>query len=609
MEDSTLADITKTSLLIDPVVKKLNSEESAKLTEWTKTLDEISTTVTTLKSTVTSTSSASDHESLYNLIPQLLLMEKRTRVSSFDASALCKRTALLIISIPIHLKAWTKLGEFISTLCKRRNVLKKVVQAVVRTSMMELEGDELNATQRESLIETLRDVSKGKIYVELEFARLTFQLSCIEERKASSIGQANEKTKEESHKHLKKAADLMEDVTVETIGTMSKSEKVKLTLHHARILLLLGDYIKGGIVAKKVKRHRLRSEASTKEDIEMQLLKLTHCRLMIEVHTDSHDNLELAQDFWDVYETPLVLKHATANQSEEKSMDVEDTPTLSIDAWRAALIRVVLFTVCAEPSLQRSDMLNRLKNCAPLQTKDSLATFKKLVDIHLTENVFVWDSMFTSQEFQEISSHSIFNGKLLPAPPAGSLQKLLSSSDTASKLDSTFVRPTPVDGEVRITNDDKETGLMGTGASAECCAEWARLFRIRIAEHNVQVVSKRYGMITSARLSQMLCLSLEDTEFVVCTMVSDKKRKENIYARVDRPNGIVSFLKPKGTDDVLQAWSGKLEEMLKLVDASCFLIEKEETLQKILKKQAKKEKKKKKKKMKQKEKMEVETKA
>ena len=62
MEDSTLADITKTSLLIDPVVKKLNSEESAKLTEWTKTLDELATTVTTLKSTVTSSSSASERK-------------------------------------------------------------------------------------------------------------------------------------------------------------------------------------------------------------------------------------------------------------------------------------------------------------------------------------------------------------------------------------------------------------------------------------------------------------------------------------------------------------------------------------------------------------------
>jgi len=642
MEDNTLAEITQyedTSLSS----KKLSTEDAALLAEWTSQVDTYEAQIASLKGS----SSPSNPEQLYEPIKSLLIIEKKTRVASFDAALLCKRTALLICSVPIHLQDWTKFGEYISTLCKRRNVLKKVVQAVVRLGMTELEGQELSPADRLQLITTLRDVSKGKIYVELEFARLTLMTSKIDEAKAADPSL----NPEEKHKKLTQAANVMEEVTVETIGSMDKKEKVKLTLHHARLLMQLGDYIKGGIVCKKIKRHRLapKPDDTTQTAIALANLKLMHCRLMIEYHTQLNNaNLELAQDFWDIFNTELINRHSsqqqksntepttaasTAEGGNESGMDVEGSSSnpassFSKDAWRNALERVVLCTILAENSLERTDMLKRLQNCPQLQTKTKLNVYKKLVDIHLTKNVFVWDTFLSAQEFSTIASHPMFSGELKQQTAPGAIQEeiksALSSASAAKDSNNTkpnksssatsdlFVRSPPVDVEVRLVEGNDENGIMGTGGSQANCKEWARLFRLRLAEHNVRVVAGCYTTMRMGRLAEMLCLSVRDTEYVVCALVSDKKRKTKLYARVDRPNGIVTFQKPKDHDAVLQEWSSKVEEMLTLVDASCFLIEKEETLQKILKKQAKKDAKKKKKAKKQKEKtndMVVESKA
>ena len=105
---------------------------------------------------------------------------------------------------------------------------------------------------------------------------------------------------------------------------------------------------------------------------------------------------------------------------------------------------------------------------------------------------------------------------------------------------------------------------------------------------------------------------------------SDKTRKHNIYARIDRPDGIITFEAPETAETILTDWADGIDEMLKvsreramgarlgifllspsltfpppfsshttqhdttqLVDRSCHLIEKEQMVNKMRKKQAK----------------------
>jgi hypothetical protein len=66
-------------------------------------------------------------------------------------------------------------------------------------------------------------------------------------------------------------------------------------------------------------------------------------------------------------------------------------------------------------------------------------------------------------------------------------------------------------------------------------------------------------------------LDAPTTEAVTSELVSNK----SIYARIDRPSGIVVFGKPRPAADVLSEWSRDLETVLTLVETTTHLIHKE----------------------------------
>ena len=59
------------------------------------------------------------------------------------------------------------------------------------------------------------------------------------------------------------------------------------------------------------------------------------------------------------------------------------------------------------------------------------------------------------------------------------------------------------------------------------------------------------------------------------TFLSEMVTTKMVYARIDRPNGIVSFQRPLDANATLTEWSSDIGELLKLVETSCHLINKE----------------------------------
>ena len=86
------------------------------------------------------------------------------------------------------------------------------------------------------LIDTLRTVTVGKIYVEIERARLTRKLAAIRE----------------SENNIDEAATIMQELQVETYGSMEKREKIEFLLEQMRMCLLRGDYIRTQIISRKI---------------------------------------------------------------------------------------------------------------------------------------------------------------------------------------------------------------------------------------------------------------------------------------------------------------------------------------------------------------------
>jgi 26S proteasome regulatory subunit N5 len=90
--------------------------------------------------------------------------------------------------------------------------------------------------QKLKLIDTLRTVTAGKIYVEIERARLTRKLAAFKE----------------DQNNIEEAASILLELQVETYGSMEKREKIEFLLEQMRVCLIKGDFIRTQIISRKI---------------------------------------------------------------------------------------------------------------------------------------------------------------------------------------------------------------------------------------------------------------------------------------------------------------------------------------------------------------------
>lgn len=143
----------------------------------------------------------------HEAIDILLQLEKQTRLGADMIS--CSRVLIAICQICFEASNWNALNEYISLLVKRRSQLKQAVVKMVQECVTYVDKTPDKETKLK-LIDTLRTVTEGKIYVEVERARLTQILAGIKETDGDVAG----------------AANIMEELQVETYGSMEKREKV-----------------------------------------------------------------------------------------------------------------------------------------------------------------------------------------------------------------------------------------------------------------------------------------------------------------------------------------------------------------------------------------------
>ena len=77
------------------------------------------------------------------------------------------------------------------------------------------------------------------------------------------------------------------------------------------------------------------------------------------------------------------------------------------------------------------------------------------------------------------------------------------------------------------------------------------------------------------RLTELLDLPPTQTERTLCKLVTDK----TVFARIDRPKGIVTFKSKKTNYQVLNEWSGDIGKILNLVEKTSHLVSKEYAMQ------------------------------
>uniref|UniRef100_A0A7S2S703 PCI domain-containing protein n=1 Tax=Eucampia antarctica TaxID=49252 RepID=A0A7S2S703_9STRA len=305
----------------------------------------------------------------------LAALEKRCRIGNDSPSLVSVCEASLQLC-----KDCSDEEALISTLknlATRRSQKTKAVSALVEKAIpwvlkgkgfepLDVSNEEQKAI-REKLVVALRDITDGKIFLERERARLTRALAIIKEQDGDIPG----------------ASDVLQEVHVETYGSLSKREKIEFILEQMRLTLGKKDYVRTAIVSGKINRKAIAEEGMEQE-------KIQYFTLMTEYHKHERNSYELAKDYHQIYQT------STVQANEEK--------------WREALQCTVVFLSLSPYSMEQQDMLNRI-NIDP--NLEKIIACKDTVKLFLKKEFIKYPMPYQS----ELESLSVFHadGEVLMA--------------------------------------------------------------------------------------------------------------------------------------------------------------------------------------------------
>ncbi|CDW53533.1 26S proteasome non ATPase regulatory subunit 12 [Trichuris trichiura] len=213
-------------------------------------------------------------------------LEKKTRqVADMKSNT---RLQVAIVTACFNAGDIDALISNIHSLTKKRSLIKQSMTEMVRTCYSFLS----NITDKESkinLIEALRSVAVGKIYVEVERARLTVMLSKIREEEGN----------------LEEAKAILLDLQVESCGSMNKREKIDVLLHQLRLCVELGDFLRANMVSKKISP-KVFTTTTDEDDDELQRIHVQYQELMIKVAENEKDYFAICRHYLTMSKIPLV---------------------------------------------------------------------------------------------------------------------------------------------------------------------------------------------------------------------------------------------------------------------------------------------------------------
>ncbi|KAL2009139.1 hypothetical protein VTN00DRAFT_7333 [Thermoascus crustaceus] len=389
-------------------------------------------------------------------IDRLLGLEKQARQAS-DLST-TSRVLVAIVTICKDSGDWSLLNDQVLLLSKKHGQLKQAITKMVQVVMGFLD-ETPNMDVKMSVIETLRTVTEGKIFVEVERARVTRILSDIKK----------------SQGDLNAAADILCELQVETFGSMARREKTEFILEQVALCIERGDWTQAGILSRKInKRYFARKPKKTAEQIEKEKKEAEEKQ---KTRNLDEPPPEIEDDVTDLklryYEQQIILANHEHKYLEvcKHYREVLDTESVeqNPDQLRAVLARIVYYIVLSPYDNEQSDLLHRIQQDTRLSMVPVEARLLRLFTIH---ELMRWP-MVAEQFGPHLCNTDVFDAQKTEA----------------------------VDNQAYT--------------------RWQDL-RKRVIEHNVRVVAKYYTRIQMGRLTELLDLTEEETEKYISDLVTSK---------------------------------------------------------------------------------------
>ncbi|KAG9779528.1 PCI-domain-containing protein, partial [Aureobasidium melanogenum] len=393
---------------------------------------------------------------LQKAIDKILPLEKQARQSSDLATT--SRCLVTIVTLCKEAGDWSLLNEQLQLLSKKHGQLKQAITNMVQTVMGFLD-DTPNLETKLSVIEALRTVTEGKIFVEVERARITRILSNIKKEQGD----------------IKSACDILCELQVETFGSMTRREKTEFILEQVDLCIQNDDWTQAGILSRKIgTKYFARKPKKTPEQLEKEKKEREEKE---KKRSADEPPPEKEDDVTDLklryYEQQITLakhedKYLEVCKHYRQVLDTESVEQ-NPDQLRAVLQRVIYFVLLAPYDNEQSDLLHRV-------AQDSRNADLVPKDAALLKQFTIPELMRWPMIEQQYGDH-------------------LCSTDIFSK-----------------TSD-------ATDPKAHTRYE---ALRHRVIEHNVRVIAKYYTRITFPRLTELLDLSEEETEKYISDLVTKK---------------------------------------------------------------------------------------
>ncbi|MCP9263665.1 26S proteasome non-ATPase regulatory subunit 12 [Dirofilaria immitis] len=280
-------------------------------------------------------------------LDSLSSLEKSTRLGSDMKSN--TRIVQHMVKLCFDGNDWTLLNDTILMLSKKRSIIKQAIAKMVRDCCEMIEKTP-NEKIRDKLIETLRDVTAGKIYVEVERARLTSRLV----KKLEAEGKLDE------------ATTMLLELQVETYGSMELKEKVEFILEQMRLCILKKDFIRASILCK-------RSPLVFRKQV--QELKLKYYDLMIKIGLHESAYLDVCRYYRAVLDSPCV------QADQEKSKQI--------------LKCIVLYVLLSPHNNEQWDLLHRIHEGRQLEL---IPEYNSLLELFINQELISWKRTISKYE-------------------------------------------------------------------------------------------------------------------------------------------------------------------------------------------------------------------
>jgi len=178
----------------------------------------------------------------------------------------------------------------------------------------------------------------------LERARITRKLASIKEAEGD----------------ISEAANILQELQVETYGSMERREKVEYILEQMRLCMAKKDYIRTQIICKKI-------NVKFFENDKEQDLKLKYYELMIKLGHYEGKYFTICKHYRNVFNTPLI---------KEDNLKMKE-----------ALRNVVIYIILSAHDNQQSDLLARVSEEALLE---EIPIFRQLLKNFTTTELIHW---------------------------------------------------------------------------------------------------------------------------------------------------------------------------------------------------------------------------